>query len=157
MLAGMWIRASARATAVVASLNALPGARLNEIVAATNGPWWLTASGVLPGPYVVTAANGTIVSTLVLTAAPDDALLLPVLASELVAALRAELDAMEAAVVALLLDELVVLEELLLVEPVLVLAVLLPDALELDAVAAVTVPMTAFVVCVPEAVPPDVL
>ena len=26
-----------------------PGGRLNEIVVATNGPWWLTASGVLAG------------------------------------------------------------------------------------------------------------
>ncbi len=78
------------------------------------------------------AANGTIVSLLVLTAAPDDALPLPVLANALVAALRAELLAMVAAVVALL-D---------------VLAVLPP-------VEAATVPTTALVVSVPLAVPPD--
>ena len=90
----------ASSTAAVASLSDLPGARLNEIVVATNSPWWLTASGVLPGPKLVNAASGTIVSLLVLTAAPDEALPLPVLASALVAALRAELPAMLAAVVA---------------------------------------------------------
>ena len=50
---------------------------------------------------MVNAASGTIVSLLVLTAAPDEALPLPVLASALVAALRAELPAMLAAVAAL--------------------------------------------------------
>ena len=34
----------------VASDSATPTGRLNEIVEATNGPWWLTDSGVLFGP-----------------------------------------------------------------------------------------------------------
>jgi hypothetical protein len=69
------------------------------------------------------------VSLLVLTAAPDEALALPVAPSELVVALRAELPAMAAAAVALL--------------------VALVDV--------VTVPITAFEVCEPLAAPPDVL
>jgi hypothetical protein len=67
------------------------------------------------------------VSLLVLTAAPDDALPLPTFASALVEALRAELDAMLAAVTVVVFD------------------------------AAVTVPTTAPVVSVPEADPPVVL
>ena len=64
----------------------------------------------MPGPYWVTADSGTMVSRLVLTAEAEEALLLPVLASALVAALRAELAAMEAALVApRMLDELMVL------------------------------------------------
>jgi hypothetical protein len=86
-------------TAIVASLSDFPGARLNEIVLATNDPWWFTASAVLPGPNEVNDASGIIVSFAVLTAAPDEALPLPVFASELVAALRAELAAMVEAVV----------------------------------------------------------
>ena len=96
------------------------------MVLATNDPWWFTASGVLPGPKLAKAASGTIVSLLVLTAAAEDALPLPVLASALVAALRAELAAIVAAVVAV---------------PV------------VPAVA--TVPTTALVVSAPERVPPD--
>jgi hypothetical protein len=68
------------------------------------------------------------VSLLVLTAAPDDALPLPVFASALVAAFRAELLAMLAAMTALL-------EAVVLLEVPLVLAM-----------AAVTVPITALVV-----------
>jgi hypothetical protein len=116
------------------------------------------------------------VSWLVLTAAPDEALLFPVLASELFAALREELSAIEAAIVVLLLGELVLFNELLLLDellpldellleeelPVLdevliVLEVLTLVAAEAGVVAGVTVPTTAFVVCVPEAVPPEVL
>jgi hypothetical protein len=67
------------------------------------------------------------VSMLVLTAAPDDALPLPTFASALVEAFRAELEAIVAAVVVLAF------------------------------VAVATVPTTAFVVAVPEALPPDVL
>src|ERR1700732_4430593 len=126
----MPIRRIASSTAAVASLSDLPGARLNEIVVATNEPWWLTANGVLPGPYVVKEASGTIVSLLVLTAAPDEAEPLPVLANALVDALRAELPAMLAAVVALLVA---------------------PASF---AAAAATVPTTAFVVSVPLAFPP---
>ena len=117
---------------------------------ATNGPWWFTASGVLPGPYLVIADSGTMVSWLVLTAAAEEALPLPVLANALFAALRAELEAMEAALVVLLLDALLA-DELLLV-----LAVPAVVA-DLDVVEAVTVPTTALVVSVPEAVPPEVL
>ena len=50
IVAGMPMRSSAASIAARASPSATPGARLNEIVVATNGPWWLTASGVLPGP-----------------------------------------------------------------------------------------------------------
>ena len=85
----------------MASLSDLPGARLKEIVLATKGPWWFTASGVLPGPKRLMADSGIIVSWLVLTAAADDAVPVPTFANELVAALRAELAAMVAAVVVL--------------------------------------------------------
>ena len=89
---------------------------------------------------MVIAESGTIVSWLVLTAAAEEALLLPVAASALVAALRAELEAMEAAVVVLLVVALVfevaLVPDELLVERLFGLAV----------VAAVTVPTTAFVV-----------
>ncbi len=101
----------------------------------------MTASGVLPGAECVSADNGTIVSWLVLTAAADEALLRPVAARALVAALRAELEAIEAAVVVVVvLDELVLAVVLVLpdVLPV-VVAVLLPAV-----VAAPTVPTTAF-------------
>ena len=37
--------------------------RLKEKVVATNGPWWLTDSGVVPGPKLVKADSGTMVST----------------------------------------------------------------------------------------------
>jgi hypothetical protein len=93
---------------------------------------------------------------LVLTAAPEDALLFPVAARELVAAFRAELDAIEAALVVLLLAELP--------PDVLLALLLLPELLEelllvldLDVVGALTVPITALVVSVPDAVPPAVL
>ena len=65
---------------------------------ATNGPWWFTDSGVVPGPKLVNADSGTIVSRLVLTDGAEEALLLPVAANALVAALREELEAMLAAV-----------------------------------------------------------
>ena len=66
---------------------------------ATKDPWWLTASAVLPARKWAKAASGIIVSLLVLTAAADDAMPLPMFASAFVAALRAELAAMVAAVV----------------------------------------------------------
>src|SRR5579871_6437578 len=94
----MRICATAWSIAPLASLSDFPGARLNDSVVATNCSWWFTASGVLPGPYLVNAASGTIVSLLVLTAAPLEAPPLPVLAIALVAALRAELPATLAAV-----------------------------------------------------------
>jgi hypothetical protein len=50
IVAGMPISFTARVIAVCASLKDFPGATLNEIVVATKVPWWLTASGVLPGP-----------------------------------------------------------------------------------------------------------
>src|ERR1700754_5292081 len=117
--AGMPIVRIVQSTAVSASLRDAPGARLNEIVVATKGPWWFTANGVLSRPNEAMAERGTIVSSAVLTGAPDDALPLPVLARELLAALRAELRAMVAAKSALFDAELM------------------------------TVPTTAFVVSVP--------
>ena len=47
---GTPIRASVSSTARVACDSETSGARLNEIVDATNWPWWLTPSGVLVGP-----------------------------------------------------------------------------------------------------------
>ena len=66
-------RAIAALIAWTASLSAAPGARLKEIVLATVSPWWLTASGTLPEPKWVTALSGIIVSALVLTADPVEA------------------------------------------------------------------------------------
>src|SRR5580698_7194048 len=74
---GMPIEAAAFATPIVASLSEWPGARLNDTVAATKGPWWLTDKGVCPGPKWLNAARGTMVSFAVLTEAPADAELLP--------------------------------------------------------------------------------
>src|SRR5277367_4971652 len=101
--AGIAISRIARSTATLASLSDFPGVRLNEIVVAMNGPWWFTDSGVVPGPKLVNAASGTIVSRLVLTDGAEEAVLLPVAAKALVAALREELEAMLAAVVVALL------------------------------------------------------
>jgi hypothetical protein len=81
-------RAIAALTAWTASLSAAPGARLKEIVVATVNPWWLTASGTLPAPMWVTALSGIIVSVLVLTAEPVEAVPWPVLPIELSAWLR---------------------------------------------------------------------
>ena len=117
------------AIATVASLKVFPGARLNEIVLAMNGPWWLTANGVLPLSITVNADSGTIVSRLVLTAEPADVPARPVVASALIDALRAELPAMAAAVVG---------------------AALVRDA-------AVNVPTTALDSADPDAAPPAVL
>jgi hypothetical protein len=66
-------RAITSLTAWTASLSAAPGARLKEIVVATVSPWWLTASGILPAPMWVTALSGIIVSAVVLTAEPVEA------------------------------------------------------------------------------------
>src|ERR1700761_9581226 len=121
MDAGMPISRIARSTATFASLSDFPGARLNEIVVATNGPWWFTESGVVPGPKVVNADSGTIVSKLVLTDGADDALPLPVVASAFVAALREELEAMLAAVAVAVVLAAAVLPDVALL---LVLAVL---------------------------------
>ena len=100
---------------------------------------------------MVKAASGIIVSTLVLTDGADEAVPLPVFANELVAALRAELLAMLAAVA--VPDDAAEAEA---VEPVLLLLELVLD-LELDVVPAVTVPITALVVSEPLAEPPAVL
>ena len=43
--------------AFVASDNDLPGGKLNEIVEATNGPWWLTESAACPGANFATAES----------------------------------------------------------------------------------------------------
>ncbi len=77
------------------------------------------------------AASGTIVSFVVLTAAADDAPPLPVVASALLDALRAELLAIAAAFASAVV------------------------AFAVFGVA--TVPTTAFETCVPLAFPPDVL
>ena len=61
------------------------------MVAATNWLWWFTDSAVLPWAKWATAESGTIVSCPVLTAAPADALLLPLAARAFCAALRCEL------------------------------------------------------------------
>ncbi len=79
------------ATAACASDSERPGARLNEIVAATNWLWWLTDSAVWPRANCATADSGIIVSRPVLTAAPAEALPLPLAASAFCAALRCEL------------------------------------------------------------------
>src|SRR5579864_3007141 len=68
------------------------------MVVATKVPWWLTASGVLPGLYFAIAARGIIGSAATVTAEPVDADPRPVLVILLVARLRAVSAAMEAAV-----------------------------------------------------------
>ncbi len=91
----------ARSIEAVASLRDLPGARLKEIVLGDERPLMVhrqRAYGLVR--KWAKAASGIIVSLLVLTAAADDAMPLPVFASALVEALRAELAAMVAAVVA---------------------------------------------------------
>src|SRR5580658_2271529 len=75
--------------AASASPSAYSGGRLKEIVEAAKWPWWLTASGVVPGPKWLKAASGIMVSLAVLIAAPVEALLWVVLAMELRLALRA--------------------------------------------------------------------
>src|ERR1700730_17744706 len=44
--------------AATASLSERPGARLKDSVAATNMPWWLTASGVLAGANWLNPESG---------------------------------------------------------------------------------------------------
>src|ERR1700733_1086749 len=97
------------------------------MVVATKVPWWLTASGVLPGVYWLNEASGTICSTAVLSAEPVEAAPRPVLARLLVARLRA----VSAAIAAAVLLAAVCVE--------------------------LTVPATALVDCVPLTVPPAVL
>ena len=92
----------------------------------------MTAIGVLPGPNEAMAESGIIVSFEVDTAAPVDALDLPLAAIALFARLRAASPAIAAAL-ALALVALVLL------------------------VGALKVPATAFVDCEPLALPPDVL
>jgi hypothetical protein len=50
--------------AAVASLSAVPGARLNETVTAGSWPRWLMLSGMVPGVSFVTALRGTSVGAL---------------------------------------------------------------------------------------------
>src|ERR1700758_674340 len=76
-------------TAATASLSETPIGRLNDRVVATNNPWWLMASGMLPGAKCATALSGTMASAFVLTAEPVEAAPLPVLPMELSAKLRA--------------------------------------------------------------------
>src|SRR5580692_4092118 len=83
MSEGMPICAEACAIASVAWLREALGARLKEMVVATNVPWWLTASGVVPGPCPAIEASGTMASTAVLSAEPVETLPRPVLASAL--------------------------------------------------------------------------
>src|SRR5208282_310880 len=96
--------ALASAISFCASLNARPGARLNEIVAAANCPWWLTLKGVRPGAKCANADKGTMVSCAVETAAPADALEWPLAASAFIARLRAESAAIVAAVLVVAVD-----------------------------------------------------
>src|SRR5690349_20230822 len=117
-----------------ASLSDRPGAMLNEMVLATKRPWWLTASGVVPGPKWVNALSGTIVSVRVLTAAPVELEPRPVAESWLLRWLRSASAALVAAVA----------------------AVLWPAALVVGA-GAVAVAAIAFVACAPLTLPPDVL
>jgi hypothetical protein len=94
----------------------------------------LTPSGVFPGPKLLNAASGIIVSCTVLTDAPLEALDLPLAARALMAALRAELAfGADAAVLAV------------------------PAADLATADVSLTVPVGACVVCVPLADPPAVL
>src|ERR1700738_1305323 len=82
----------------VASDRDLPGGRLNEMVEATNWPWWFTERGALPGPNEAIADSGIIVSFEIETAAPVDALVLPRGAIELLGRLRAVSEAIAAGV-----------------------------------------------------------
>ncbi|CFP36134.1 Uncharacterised protein [Bordetella pertussis] len=56
---GRPIRATAASMAPVAWSSDTPGDRLNEIVSATNSPWWLTDSGALATFSCAKAASGT--------------------------------------------------------------------------------------------------
>src|SRR6185312_16313071 len=67
---GVLILAMVRLMASTAVLIGSPAGRLKEKVVATNTPWWLTASGVVPGPKVAKADSGTMVETLVEMLAP---------------------------------------------------------------------------------------
>src|SRR6476661_6548407 len=124
----------------VTSDSDLPGGRLNEIVDATNWLWWFTASGVLPGPKLAIAESGIIVSFDVDTAAPVDALDLPLAAIELFARLRAASPATAAALADVVPP----------VPPV-------PPDEALEVALDVTGPAVALVDCEPLALPPDVL
>src|ERR1700735_5586780 len=94
----------------------------------TDVPVWLTDTGVVPVVKWLNAENGTTVSWATLTAAPVEVLPRPALASEFDARLRATSSA-----TAVLAEE---------TDP---------------AGARATVPATAWVDCVPETAPPDVL
>ncbi len=59
----MWIASIVSSMIREASDSDLPAAMLNETVAATKLPWWLTCSGVVELTMRVTADSGTIVST----------------------------------------------------------------------------------------------
>src|ERR1700751_4836927 len=88
---GIWISCVACANAAVASLSDFPGARLKEMVVATNWLWWLTASGVLLALVSENARSGVMVSAEVDTDAALEALEFPVDAIVDCAAMRTAL------------------------------------------------------------------
>ena len=59
MPGGRPISASAAWIELTASPRAVPEARLNEMVAAGNCPWWLMESGEVPGSKCAKALSGT--------------------------------------------------------------------------------------------------
>ena len=103
----------------------------------------MIASGVVPGPYSAKLASGTMVSVLVLTEAPVEALPRPLLVSALSARFWAAFD-------------VAVKVEVLLLAPVLVVlpALASPVVLEVAGVLAAIVPVTVLEVL---AVLPEVL
>src|ERR1700722_396104 len=70
MEAGRPISCDARLISAVALLNEPPGGRLNEMVAATRPPWWLTCVAVWLLMEEAKTGNGTMVSDAVLSALP---------------------------------------------------------------------------------------
>src|SRR5664279_1808885 len=67
IVVGTPMRASSSSIARVACDSETSGGRLNEIVDATNWPWWLTPSAVLVGPKEANSDSGTCVPLVELT------------------------------------------------------------------------------------------
>ena len=65
--------ASAAWTATTASLREWPGARLKEMVVATDSSWWFTEIGDEAGPKVAMADRGTMISLTPLIATAAEA------------------------------------------------------------------------------------
>src|SRR5271166_1557800 len=70
MVSGTLILAMVFSMAAAAVPSATPCGSEKEMVAATRPLWWFTAIGVVPGSIVARVESGTMVSLLVLTAAP---------------------------------------------------------------------------------------